>query len=187
MRFRTDPLALISPTRSSRATLRQALSCSRAGRSAISVIMPTMTELVLRMPRNLPTVAFDASVAAAAGLRPTVTCAPVTAWTRPITFRLTGAALGAGARGAGAGGGSGAEAAAGAGAGGGADGGGVIGCRSSGDGGCRVKVESIATPGLEDFRSCRGTALPRHYGSNAGDFVKLTCHNFGERQFIRVI
>ena len=72
-------LDLISPTRSSRATLRQALSWSRTGRSAISVIMPTMTELLLRIPRNFPTVAFAASAAALAGLRPTVTCAPLTA------------------------------------------------------------------------------------------------------------
>ena len=49
-------LALISPTRSIRATVRQLASCSRCGRSVISVIIPTMTDAPLITPRNLPTV-----------------------------------------------------------------------------------------------------------------------------------
>jgi hypothetical protein len=139
---------LISPTRSSLATLRHALSWSRTGRSATSVIIPTMTEPLLKIPRNLPTVAFDASAAALAGLRPTVTSAPLTARTRPMTLRFegaTGAAVVAGGGGAGAG-----------------PGGGASGCRSDGAAGCRVKVESIATPGSRKLRSCRGTASHRY-------------------------
>src|SRR5262245_21093472 len=108
------PLVLISPTRSSCATLRQASSCSFAGRSAISVIMPTLTEPVLRIPRNLPTVAFDESGAALAGLSPTVTCAPLTESTRPITLRFADMAAGAGAAGATAAAGAGAGVGAGA-------------------------------------------------------------------------
>ena len=103
--------------------------------------MPTMTELLLRMPRNFPTVAFEASAAALAGLRPTVTCAPLTAWTRPITLRFDGARR----RGGGAVGSAGSARWRAA--------GGWRWCerlRSDGAAGCRVKVGSIATPGLKD-------------------------------------
>ena len=43
----------------------------------------------------MPTVTFAGSEAVLAGLSPTDTCAPLTAWTRPITLRLVGAAAGA--------------------------------------------------------------------------------------------
>ena len=94
-------LALISPTRSSRAVLRQFGSWSRCGRSAISVIRPTMTVLPLTTPRNFPTVARDA-LPGAVGVSPTVTCAPLTARTRPSVSRgaRAGAAAGSGERGA---------------------------------------------------------------------------------------
>src|SRR5262245_29085180 len=106
-----------------------------------------MTELLLRMPRNLPTVAFDASAVVAAGLRPTTTWAPLTACTRPITLRFAGAVAGVAAVAAtGAAVGAAANCAAGVAAGVGDVG---WGCRSGAAVGGREKLESIATPGWE--------------------------------------
>src|SRR5947207_1332779 len=79
-------LALISPTRSIRAVLRQLGSWSRCGRSEISVIRPTMTVLPLTTPRNFPTVARD-RLPGRVGVSPMVTCAPLTARTRPSVSR----------------------------------------------------------------------------------------------------
>src|SRR4051812_28369528 len=81
-----EALALISPTRSIRAVLRQLGSWSGCGRSAISVIRPTMTVLPLTTPRNLPTVA-RAGLPGMVGVSPMVICAPLTASTRPSVSR----------------------------------------------------------------------------------------------------
>src|SRR5258708_7351054 len=80
-----------------RAVLRQLGSWSRSGRSEISVIKPTVTEPPLTTARNFPTVARD-TLPGATGVRPTVTCAPLTAITRPSVSRAAraGAAGGAG-------------------------------------------------------------------------------------------
>ena len=57
--------------------------------------MPTMTVLPLTMPRNFPTVARDA-LPGAAGVSPTVTCAPLTASTRPMRFAGSAGGCGGG-------------------------------------------------------------------------------------------
>jgi hypothetical protein len=68
------------------AVLRQLGSWSRGGRSEMSVIMPTVTMPPLTMPRNFPTVARVPPVGAVT-VRPTTTCAPLTATTRPMVSR----------------------------------------------------------------------------------------------------